>query len=592
MRPIYRDYLRVPAVVMVATASLSLEARAEITVTASIQPATTMIGEPVQLSVTVNGSQRVAEVPVVNVDGAKAQHIGASTQFSVVNGSFSSAITHRFLITPLRGGELIIPAIEVTVEGKKYETAPVKIQVTEGGQPSAGEPAQAVPQAEVQLPRKFVYVGESFAADVRLLIPAGHRWQIERMPDFQTDAFTKTPFLQPQQQQFVKDGQEYTLCTFRTLMTAVKSGKVPIGPLTFSIQIAVPKKRNTNGPSPFGGIFDGFPFDNQPTAMQERKVILQEQTFEVLELPAEGRPDSFRGAIGRFNFNASTNQSTVKAGEPVSLTLKVEGEGNFDRIEAPPMVDPDGWRAYPPESSFAKSDETSFRGVKTFQLAVVPEKRHRQIPVFEFAWFDPERGTYQVLRSTASALAVDGLKEPEPPRVIEVEATVKPDKKPAPAPEPESPVQETMVVAPQEAAFWSSRGVFWGLQAVVALVVGGIGAGIFIRHSRSKHGPAKEALSRAAALENAMARATERSEVFRQAVRIVQLRTSARSGQPDGAVDASAVVHAFGSEDKVERDLFWLFEADAAQQFAGNFSDAPTSSEERARIVALLGRVR
>lgn len=576
---------------MVAMASLSLEARAEITVTASIQPAATTIGEPVQLSVTVNGSQRVAEVPVVNVDGAKAQHIGASTQFSVVNGSFSSAITHRFLITPMRGGELIIPAIEVTVEGKKYETAPVKLQVSEPGQPAAGEPAQPVPLAEVQLPRKFVYVGESFAADARLLIPAGHRWQIERMPDFQTDAFTKTPFLQPQQQQFVKDGQEYTLCTFRTLMTAVKSGKVPIGPLTFSIQIAVPKKNNQNAPSPFGGIFNGFPFDNQPTAMQERKVILPEQTFEVLELPAEGRPDSFRGAIGRFNFNASTNQSTVKAGEPLSLTLKVEGEGNFDRIEAPPMVDPDGWRAYPPEASFAKSDETSFRGVKTFQLAVVPEKGHRQIPVFEFAWFDPDKGTYQILKSTASALAVEGLKEP-PPSVTQVEATAKPEKKPAPAPDPGSPVQETLTVAPQEAAFWSSRRIFWGLQAFVALVVGSIGTVVFVRRSRSKNGPSREALARAAALESSMAQAKGRSEVLRQAVRVVQLRTSARNGQPDGAVDANAAVQIFGGENALAQELSWLFENDAAQQFAGNPSDAPMGAQERARVVALLDRVR
>jgi hypothetical protein len=89
-----------------------------------------------------------------------------------------------------------------------------------------------------------------------------------------------------------------------------------------------------------------------------------------------------------------------------------------------------------------------------------------------------------------------------------------------------------------------------------------------------------------------MAQAKGRSEVFRQAVRVVQLRTSARNGQPDGAVDANAAIQIFGVSNEIGQELSWLFENDAAQQFAGNLSDAPMSSEERARIVALLGRVR
>jgi hypothetical protein len=147
MKTLCRASIGIPIVAVAALAALPSEARAQISVTASVQPSSTTVGEPIQLSVTANGSQQVSEIPAVAVEGALVQHIGASTQFSVVNGSFSSAITHRFLITPQRIGEMVIPSIQVNVGGKVYQTEPLKVQVGNSGQTAAGEPEQPVPRS-------------------------------------------------------------------------------------------------------------------------------------------------------------------------------------------------------------------------------------------------------------------------------------------------------------------------------------------------------------------------------------------------------------------------------------------------------------
>ncbi len=559
---------------------------AEVSVNASVQPASTTVGEPVQLKITVNGTQKVSELPAVNIPGAQTQHIGASTQMRLVNTELSVSITHTYLVTPGRSGDLIIPSLEVVVEGRKYQTEPLKLPVAEPGQTAPSVP-QAGPLAEIQLPKRPVYVGEAFQSEVRLLVPSDQRWRIERMPEFATDAFTKTPFQSPQQRQESRDGKDFDSCTFRSVLTAIKSGSVPLGPLTFNVQIAAPRKKNPQT-NPLGGLLDGFPFDTQPTALQERKVILEEQRVEVKELPAEGKPTTFRGAIGRFRFSASANQTKVKAGEPVVLTLQVEGEGNFDRIEMPPLLQPEGWRLYPPEISFAKSDETGFRGVKTFRVALVPEKAHTQTPQFEFASFDPENGAYQITKSSTSALEVEGLKPapPEPPPL------------PKPAPEPpkppvatESGLIESNFQVPVPSPLWSSRRLFLGVQAGIGLLLGGwLLAGV-LRRSLPRKGASKALLAEASVLESQLHREADLSRFLRSSVRILQLRTAAKSDCQAVAVDADTAIHSFRVEGEAAAEIRWLFESDAENQFAGSQNSSPVTGPVKTRVTALLKKL-
>ena len=365
---------------------------------------------------------------------------------------------------------------------------------------------------------------------------------------------------------------------------------MPLGPLTFNIQAAVPKKKVNNAANPLGAFFDGFPFDNQPAALQERKVILPQQTVEIRELPVENKPDSFRGAIGQFRFSSSTSQSKVKFGEPLVVTLQVEGEGNFDRIEAPPLLEPEGWRAYPAEASFAKADDTGLRGVKTFRIALVPEKAHTRTPQFEFASFDPNSATYQKQQNGLSALEVEGVPPPVP-EAKPVAAPKPPEPKPEPPPESKPVLAEQRFAPEAGSQLWQSREWFWGLQGAAVVLLVGIFGMIGMRGYRARQGDGPRLLREAKALEAGLRSATERAAFFEGAVRAAQLRAQVRTGQPAAAADAADISRAFSVGGLLQEELGWLFDADAEARFAGGKAGSALKEEERRRVLELLGRL-
>ena len=568
---------------------------AEISVTAALQPPTTTAGEPVQLALTVNGSQEPRQPPELNIEGAQVQYLGPSIQTTLNNFELSVSITHRYLVSPTRIGEISIPPIPVQVKGQRYETQPIVLRVLDAGQDPSQQPG-AMPFVECEIPRRQVYVGEAFPVEVRLLVPTEVRWRIERLPQFETDAFTKVPFQQPQQRQLVRDGREYDTLFFKTVLTAIKSGQVPLGPIHFNIQMAsAQKKRNANR-GPFGGIFDGFPFDNQPTVLQEKRLSLGEHPVQVAELPAEGKPESFRGAIGRFRFSANAAQSRIKMGEPLVMTLQIEGEGNFDRIEAPPIKNPDGWRIYPPEISFSKSDEFGFRGIKTFKIAAVPETNQSQSPVFEFAAFDPDSGSYQTQQSIPAGLTVDGAPKVEQQKVPQETAAALPDqsakkqKEPAveEAPQAAPVLLENAQPAVDRHEFWKSREWFWGIQAALGA---GLLLGVLLRWNArriAKAGPAPRLLREATRIQQQLLSSAERESFFRQAKRVLQLRAAAKNGLPADAMDLSDVSSALSLDEARASDLRWLFDADANLRFGGMKSHLEIKGEERERVRSLL----
>ncbi len=564
----------------------------EISVTASLEPASVAVGESAELSISIQGAQEPDQPPAVQVEGAEVRYAGPTKQATLNNFQLSVSMSHRYVVTPSRVGDLTIPAVALEVRGKRYETQPVALKVT--ASPEEEQQAGPMPFVECDIPRRPVYVGESFPVQVRLLVPSNTPWRIERLPTFETDAFTKSPFQQPQQQQQVRNDRPFDALLFPTALTAVKSGEVPLGPIQFKIQIAAPQKKRNDARSPFGGIFNGFPFNTQQNPMQEKTVVLPEHKMRVNELPEEGRPASFRGAIGQFQFQASFNQNRVKMGEPIVVTLTVEGQGNFDRIEAPPLISPDGWRVYPPEIQFTKSDEFGLRGIKTFRIAVVPHSPQTQMPEFEFASFHPDAGTYQVQKSQSAPLQVEGAPDKAQAEAVQ-NATVLPKKKPAspnPSENPKAPLIPTILEhnLPSIATspLWANPAVFWTIQA---LLIGAVLAGALWQWNTRRLaalGPGPQLRKEARQLTANLPTQPSKTLWFQQARRAVQLLTAARSGKITDAVDLADALTAFQPSAQTTEELRWLFETDAALRFGGHTADNLPKPEEQQRIRKIL----
>jgi hypothetical protein len=372
----------------------------EPSVRGSLSSRTASVGEAVDYELSIEGLFDPDEAPVPQVDGLELRGTSHGSQMMIAGGSFTRTTTVTYRLVPRREGTFTIPPMEVTVEGKKLRTAAVTLKVTGGRQAAeAGDLAFA----EIRLNKKSAYVGEAVPVEVRLYLESGPRWHLQQQPVLSGSGFTLQPFGKFSERPVEMAGKNYAAVTFRSIITPGKAGKITIGPLpmkaSYSEQRIIPQ---------FGML-------NRPGRAQELEVTAPAVTLEAKLLPAAGRPADFAGAVGKYGLEGIGTPNRVNVGEPVQMVLKVRGEGNFEGITAPTIVDPDGWRVYDPEQKFEPEDGTenlSFKGTMTFSLPVAPTTRKTQMPVFSFSFFNPEKEKYETVKTTAAPLTVTGAAPP------------------------------------------------------------------------------------------------------------------------------------------------------------------------------------
>lgn len=324
-------------------------------------------------------------------------------------------------------------------------------------------------------------LGETAPITVRAYFLAGTEVTVTGPPALDVDGFTVSGLAtKPQQAEATIRGSRYLVATWRGTLTAVKAGTFPLAG-TLPVELAWreaaaarPRREARAAPrgraaSPFDDFFGGgSPFDDpffrslggggslldDPLIQQ----MLSGQGFatddladlmggggfgkvrhatrtlhaalasplEVGDVPAEGRPKGFGGAVGRFELEASVAPAEVAVGEPVTVTVRVKGEGGFDAVDVVVPAGP-GYKTYPTASHFERARRGSEReGTKVFEQMVVPtEPGKLVIPALSLAYFDPEAGAYQTATSAplsvevapgageAAAVAAAGAARPE-----------------------------------------------------------------------------------------------------------------------------------------------------------------------------------
>jgi len=159
-----------------------------------------------------------------------------------------------------------------------------------------------------------------------------------------------------------------------------------------------------------------FPFGFMQ--MEQRKVTVNagEIPINVLALPGEGKPASFSGAVGDFTISASLNESEVRVGDPLAVDVMIEGQGNFDAIEAPKLSPPMGWKVYPPKRYNVDTGDPNTADLINrklgFNQILVPEKVVAEVPPFEFSFFSPRIKQYVTLRSQPLPVTILPFRQP------------------------------------------------------------------------------------------------------------------------------------------------------------------------------------
>jgi len=254
--------LAIGCLLLMLSAAIGAVRAADVTARAIISPATTQVGEPVQLQIEVENARGRIMGPDVSVDGLDVNYRGSSQsqQTQLGTGGFSSVskLSLNYEVLPKREGDFTIPALTVVVDGKTLQTKPVGLKVQKGasGQPRAdSNPAKAF--AEIELKKKNVYVGEAVPIEVKLLID--ERVRVGEVGGFELvgEGFTAQKFPKFDQQRETRDGRTYLGVIFRTVLTPSKAGKITVGPCEIPFLAQMPRERKTRR----RGVFDSF-FDD------------------------------------------------------------------------------------------------------------------------------------------------------------------------------------------------------------------------------------------------------------------------------------------------------------------------------------------
>ena len=181
-----------------------------------------------------------------------------------------------------------------------------------------------------------------------------------------------------------------TSLSIRTSMAAVKTGELPLGPISMEPVVRVPRPQ-TRGQRRFGTPFDD---DHLSRSVRHVRRRVYHQTGEDAQRPRKDRGQaaaawSAGGFLGGHRTVQAGGRSPgqpakAQAGDPITLHALLRGQGNFDRIQPPVLADENGLQTYPATSKFKAEDEVKFRGLKTFEQVVIPRSARNALPGYRF----------------------------------------------------------------------------------------------------------------------------------------------------------------------------------------------------------------
>jgi len=206
----------------------------------------------------------------------------------------------------------------------------------------------------------------------------------------------------PHTTQEVVNGQTYSVIVLRTVaLFPTTSGIHPLEQL--ELRCTIPVRRRSRSPLDLDDFFSFDPFGRSQQVM----VRSEDVAVDVRPLPSGG-PVHFEGTVGTYSIASTVKPTTVKAGDPVSVTVTVSGEGHLNSVSEPHHPEDPNFRFYDPQvTTETEIVQGHFGGTKSFEYVVIP-KRSGQValPTFTLTFFDPQASAYRTDSTQPTTLAV------------------------------------------------------------------------------------------------------------------------------------------------------------------------------------------
>jgi hypothetical protein len=327
-----------------------------------------------------------------------------SVSNSWINGVRTFSKIYSYFLTPEKKGNYTIGQASIEIDGDIYKTLPVKVQVTEAVESSLspGSPSSVVDddiELSIEISKSNPYLNEPISVEFKLLfnpkINVTNLGEIDN-PEFKNFWSQNVKIARLEIKSTTYKGQRYNYVTWKkALLFPQKTGDLELLPLTLDVTIDVPTNRRDF-------------FGNTIYTQTSKKVASRKRIIKVKNLPENGKPESFNGAVGNFDISLNSSKSQLKATESFQLEFKVNGNGNLKLFSLPEIIVPSSLEKYAPE--FKEKINTSLSGMNgeiSNVYTIVPQYQGKYpIPPVEFSFFNPKTEQYVTLYSNESIVDV------------------------------------------------------------------------------------------------------------------------------------------------------------------------------------------
>lgn len=361
----------------------------------------------------------------------------SSSSFSMVNGSMSHTVknTYTYALQAYKEGTFPIGPASLTVKGEKVSSESFVIKVlpddgsyaaSSGGDASSGSSqgkSQNTNDPQVSgkdlflkvIPtKKSAYVGEQIVLTYKLYtkVPVSSL-SVDKMPSyagFWTKDISDNNGGSLRQSSEYVNGMEYTVAEIQKIIVVPqRSGKLNLDPMSIECIAQIRTESNRRQSNDPFDIFFNDPFFNRNIVNVKKELSTSALTIDVKNLPESGKPASFAGAVGNYNFRSDIDKTELRTNEAFTLTLTVSGAGNIELLQMPEPNFPPDFEVYDPKITTSPNiTAQGLSGTKKAEYLVIPRRAGNfNLSPVEFSFFNPANGTYTTLNSESYAVHVE-----------------------------------------------------------------------------------------------------------------------------------------------------------------------------------------
>jgi hypothetical protein len=413
------------------------------------------VNEEIHLNIKITGARGAIQAPVLpSLDGFQIFYSGRASRFSFVNGRGESLTEFNYVLIPRTAGKFVIHPIEVKFSGRSYKTEQLEIEILAAqqlAQPTNSQGWASPPQASQNMTAPNTFQGSPIQTSTGQAVPPGYGLEaansvdsnifLRSVPskltvftneqlildysiftryDTRYEGFEEEPetsgfwieefpidYQNIGRQTEMVNGRKFVRADIKKLAlfpTAPGSYVIKPGRVKTSVQI---QERSSS-------VFDQFFSDSffSGSGLFARRAIrfLTAAPISILvrALPEEGKPVSFKGAVGEFRMSTDVDKRSIAQNEAVTLKIVIEGQGNIETLSLPEISEPANTKLYESDSSSQLyRQQEVVAGNKSFEVIFIPSQAGELvIEPFEFSFFNPRTERYVTLRSETYRIQV------------------------------------------------------------------------------------------------------------------------------------------------------------------------------------------